>query len=537
MKGRYLHAVLLSGLVLGSLALFIHPNQREGRKTVVAKRAAPAATPAEISSAISGLELGYAERLLNDAPLNPAEASVLRARFALYRGDCDEARAVLALSNALEVPVIRELSQLAEGCARAVAGAKIITDDSRGVWVRVQDDADAVWANLIADVAVRARDATGAELGIHLPRPLRIELVMDHASLSAMTGLPLEAAETTGTVAVARWGRVTMLSPRSFAKGYPWQDTLAHEITHLLVTAATRDNASLWLQEALAKHFETRWRDPRPLDDVPNQHELTHLAWLQGRSVGIENLGASIALLPSPESARIAYAEVADFLDFILHESGWPALRLLLRDLRELGIDGTNKALVSVTGYSQTDWIRRWQSALSRESVTKKSTDEPSPSLALEGEIERAQRLRLAELLTSRKAYAAALQILSQDHIADSNLPELRAIAGLATLQSAAPDKALDLMGSPTGLLGLSGNWLAIRGRALNELGRTAEAETQFNWALAFAPTDERVCCEGRSQSDGLAEKLSSLSVGSVRRPLCLAARGLAASAGQPPMD
>lgn len=537
MRGRYLHAVLLAGLALSLLAVFIHPKRQESQKITLSKPATAVTTPAEITSAISGLELSYAERLLKQVALNTAEAPILRARFALYRGDCDEARASLSLSNALEVPAVRDLSLLAEGCARVVAGANIITDDSRGVWVRVQDDADAVWVNLVADVAARARDETGAKLGINLPRPLRIELVMDHASLSAMTGLPLEAAETTGTVAVARWGRVTMLSPRSFAKGYPWQDTLAHEITHLLVTAATRDNASLWLQEALAKHFETRWRAPRPLDDVPDQHALTQLAWLQGRSVGIENLGASIALLPSPESARIAYAEVSDFLDFILRESGWPALRLLLRDLRELGIDGTNQALISVTGYSQSDWIKRWRSALSRESVTKKINDEIAPGLISEVEIERARRLRLAELLTSRKAYAAAIEMLAQERVADSKLSELRATAGLAMLQQGAPDKALEVIGSPTGLLGLSGNWLALRGRALVELDRKTEADTFFNWALAFAPTDERVCCEGRSQSDGLAENVSSLSIGSVRRPLCVAARGLAASAGQPPID
>jgi len=537
MRGRYLHVVLLSGLVLGLFALVIHPRRQDSPKVAAVKPPADVATAGEISSAISGLELNYAERLMKDAPLNGAEALVLRARFALYRGDCDEARAIISMSNASEVPAIRELSLLAEGCARAVAGSKIITDDSRGVWVRVQDDADAVWVNLVADVAARARDVTGVELGIRLPRPLRIELVMDHASLSAMTGLPLEAAETTGTVAVARWGRVTMLSPRSFAKGYPWQDTLAHEITHLLVTAATRDNASLWLQEALAKHFETRWRPARPLDDVPDQHELTHLAWLQGSSVGIENLGASIALLPSPESARIAYAEVSDFLDFILRESGWPALRLLLRDLRELGMDGTNRALVSVTGYSQSDWIKRWRAALSRESVTKKISDEIAPGLITEVEIDRARRLRLAELLTSRHAYGAVIQLLAQDRVAQSNLPELRATAGLATLQQGAPDKALELLGLPAGLLGLQGNWLALRGRALFELNRKTEAESLFDWALAFAPTDERVCCEGRSQSDGLAEGTASLFVGSLRRPLCLAARGLAASAGQPPID
>ena len=48
-----------------------------------------------------------------------------------------------------------------------------------------------------------------------------------------MTGLPYESAQTTGTVAVAKWGRVTLLSPRASHHGYAWRDTIAHELTHL----------------------------------------------------------------------------------------------------------------------------------------------------------------------------------------------------------------------------------------------------------------------------------------------------------------
>ena len=48
-----------------------------------------------------------------------------------------------------------------------------------------------------------------------------------------MTGLPYESAKTTGTVAVAKWGRVTLLSPRASPHGYAWRDTMAHELTHL----------------------------------------------------------------------------------------------------------------------------------------------------------------------------------------------------------------------------------------------------------------------------------------------------------------
>ncbi len=84
-----------------------------------------------------------------------------------------------------------------------------------------------------------------------------------------MTGLPEQAARTTGTVAVAKWGRVTMISPRATDRGYPWLDTLAHEMTHLALSRGTRDKAPLWLQEGVAKREETRWRIEEPLDDVP----------------------------------------------------------------------------------------------------------------------------------------------------------------------------------------------------------------------------------------------------------------------------
>lgn len=535
MKGRLLHGLLLAGLAAGIGGLLIHPYRAETSKGTALLPSPQQASPAEVMSAINALELNRAQDLLSTIALGRAESAGLRARLALYKGDCDEARAILTAASANQGQSYHDGLELAEGCARAVAGAKIITDNSRAVWVRIQDDADESWVHMVADVAARARDATGARLGVALPRPLRIELVMDHASLSALTGLPLEAAETTGTVAVARWGRVTMLSPRSFAKGYPWQDTLAHEITHLLVTAATRDNAPLWLQESLAKHFETAWRPKRPLDDVPNAHALTRSAWQQGRSVGIEGLGASIALLPSPESARIAYAEVYDFLDFIAGKAGWPAVRLLLRELRDLGTDGP--ALSSVTGYSEKEWILRWRVSLSNERSTKGESPDVANGAISESDIDIARRTRLSELLGSRLNWAAVDRMLASVHVADSERPDLRAIAGLAKLEQGLSEPALQVLGTPESLAVLQGEWLALRGRALREHGETSEAESFFSLAFAYAPTAERVCCEGHNQSDSLASDLTGLFMDPTRRPLCLAARGLIASAGHPPID
>jgi hypothetical protein len=243
-----------------------------------------------LSDAITEIDLERARRLLDAASGDATVLALERARLAIYLGQCDAAAAELSVPTLAESPAGADLSALAGSCARATAAGFVIEDRERGIWVRLQDDADRTLAPFIMDTAVKARDVLGAELGIDFPRPLRIDVVRDLFSLSAVSGLPLEAAETTGTLAVARWGRVIMLSPRATDLGYPWQDTLAHEITHLLVTRATTDHAPLWLQEGIAKREESRWRAARPFDDPSWAEQTARSALLAGRSVQLPSV-------------------------------------------------------------------------------------------------------------------------------------------------------------------------------------------------------------------------------------------------------
>src|SRR5262249_61080970 len=106
-------------------------------------------------------------------------------------------------------------------------------DAARGINIRFQDESDAPLAPFLADVAAAARESLLRDLKVELPRPLRIELVRDLFTLAATTGLPESAAQPTGTVAGAPWGRATMISPRARPRGYPWADTMAAEPAHL----------------------------------------------------------------------------------------------------------------------------------------------------------------------------------------------------------------------------------------------------------------------------------------------------------------
>ncbi|HSO35363.1 MAG TPA: hypothetical protein VLT33_22695, partial [Labilithrix sp.] len=206
-------------------------------------------------------------------PNSPA-VIVAKARLALYEEDCDLAAALLARADVGQSDDGRLLADVGRGCARVIAATVVDKDDANGIIIRYQDESDRVLTPLLVDTVVKARASLGKDLGVEWKRPTRITVVRDLLSLSAMTGLPYKAAQTTGTVAVAKWGRVTLLSPRASHHGYPFRDTLAHELTHLAIAMQSRDRAPLWLHEGVARREEVRWREPGVFDDRPSPESV-----------------------------------------------------------------------------------------------------------------------------------------------------------------------------------------------------------------------------------------------------------------------
>jgi hypothetical protein len=177
---------------------------------------------------IVGLDLDAASRLLGEADPDAARVALERARLALYEMDCDAASVILSRPDVQTLDDGALLAEIARGCSRATAATTADRDDALGVDVQWQDERDAPLAPLLLDTVVRAREMLSRDLGVDWPRPTQVVVVRDSLSLSAMTGLPYASAKTTGTVAVAKWGRVTLLSPRATPHGYLWRDTVAH---------------------------------------------------------------------------------------------------------------------------------------------------------------------------------------------------------------------------------------------------------------------------------------------------------------------
>jgi hypothetical protein len=448
-----------------------------------------------LSDAITDIDLGRAQKLAAGIDSETPQFLVERGRMLLYLGDCVGSATVFSNPAATESKDGAQLAQYARTCAHATAAGFVIEDKERGIWLRLQDDADRVFAPFVFQVAAQARDRIGAELGVDLPRPLRIDMVRDLFSLSAVTGLPLENAETTGTLAVARFGRIIILSPQATRTGYHWEDTLAHELTHLLVTRATRDRAPLWLQEGIAKREETRWREARPFDPKDWAEDTAARALRHGRQVGIDKLGPSIAMLPTPEAASTAYAEVQAFMGYFIHEQGEGALRLLFADLKGLPVEDANSALRSVTGYDLPAWNLRWQKSLLESSLGLAMAPPSAPLLRAYDPRDLARRARLGDLLMDSGFGTEAALTLAPG--VSGGEPVYRARAARAELARHDPEQAAQRLGAETEIDGVYGPWFSLRGR-LQEKNDAKAAARSFELGLASDPLAEEVACQGR---------------------------------------
>jgi hypothetical protein len=493
-------------LALGSLAAWALP-------------APPAAS--NVSDAITEIDLARAQQLLERATGDATLLALQRARLSIYAGDCDVAAAQLSAPTLTESKEGATLAALAKSCSRATVAGFMVEDQKQGISIRFQDDADRVLAPYLIETATKARNAVAADIGIALLEPLRIDVVRDLFSLSAVSGLPLQAAETTGTLAVARWGRVIFLSPRAAPLGFPWQDTLAHEITHLVVTRASRDRAPLWLQEGVAKREESRWRPARPFDEPDWADRTARQALRNGTSVGLDQLGPSIAMLPTPEAATTAFAEVASFVKFWLGEVGTPALGLLLLDLRKTGDESADPALRSVSGYALSEWNQIWREAL-REAPPRDPREELERPAPMKDAMRLVRAVRLGDLLAERgHAPAARLEYTSALEAAPSE-PALRYRLARANLLVGDEPGFRESLGAREKMRSAHGGWLALESRALRADGRQTEAAAASEHALSLDPLLEDVACEGAVRAPGGS---APLPVDGSRRALCEAAR------------
>lgn len=350
----------------------------------------------------------------------------LEARYEFFDGDYKKALEILdqAIANAgFGDNLPQHWSMLRE----LVASTGEVTKDyvkytsPKGYFeIFVPPGKDRVLVPFAGEALDRAYDEIGEELGFRPPTPIRLEIYPQTSVLAKVSSLSEEEIRTSGTIALCKYNRLMVTSPRALLRGYGWVDTVVHEYVHYVISAKTRNRVPIWMHEGLAKYLERRWRGPDAHRLAPSSEGLLKKRLKKNDLITFEQMHPSMAKLPSQEDAAVAFAEVFTVMEYLQQEVGADAFEKLLDAVNE-GLDA-RQAFAQTIGKPFPTFEREWKAYLKTRQVPDLPDEDgyeeklvfkdekKSESEANQIEIPRAREyMQLGELMQARDRCKAAL--------------------------------------------------------------------------------------------------------------------------------
>jgi tetratricopeptide (TPR) repeat protein len=360
----------------------------------VAALPASAATPADVRECLAANDVPCAEAAvdaLGGGSSSDPEVLSLAAETRFYAGDYDTAYEIVQRATGAgwadkydDLGLYQRTADVMKDWGEVRRGNHVVRYRP-GVDAVLVDDAFTVLDDVERNVAPL--------IGSTPPGPTIIEIYPDGRSFVACSSLTEDDVRTTGVVALSKWSRLLVTSPRALGRGYEWQDTTAHEFIHLIVAHATNDQTPVWMQEAIARYLDNRWRDGQdhfrlsPRDQGLLADALAEIdghvppakqkaidrakAWNafhpdEQKSLphtGLVDFNAmhpSFAKLPSADMAALAYAQVSSLMSYCFAVGGEDVLLRALPRVRD-GAD-PRVALAEAAGAKsfdqlQADWL------------------------------------------------------------------------------------------------------------------------------------------------------------------------------------
>ena len=332
----------------------------------------PGGASSTVSKALELLEawdIEGAAKLANEldktAPDDPGTKFIL-GRVAFEEGEYTKAAALL--KEALGAGATHSQDyQLAIGAEAEVKG--MVVEETAHFSIRYKPGKDAALVPYAMETMEAAYSALTKDLGYEPPHKVRMEFYSSPKALARVSSLSEEAIKTTGTIALCKYNRLMVTSPRALWRGYEWQDTVTHEFTHFLVTRKSHNTVPIWLHEGIAKYSETRWRGKAgQAIDASGQAFLTR-AVKADKLISFARMHPSIALLPSQEDAALAFAEVESAISFIDEKVGMSGVRAIIDGLKAGKTD--REAVAAALGMSFDQFESQWKKSLRSRPMPK----------------------------------------------------------------------------------------------------------------------------------------------------------------------
>lgn len=224
--------------------------------------------------------------------------------------------------------------------------------------IRVKKGKDEILIGPSLDVLERSYASLVKDLKIVPSRKVLVEIYPTFEIFSASTGLSEKDVETSGTIAVCKYNRLMLTTPRVTLKGYTYKDTLCHELVHYLIYLKCGYNCPIWLHEGIAKFEEGAWRGAPKGEMTPSSEALLASALKEDRLISFERMHPSFAKLDSPYEGKLAFAEVSTAVGYIVDRGGYD---LLLKLVDEMSKEKDfNKAFKNALGEPYDKFQKKW---------------------------------------------------------------------------------------------------------------------------------------------------------------------------------
>ncbi len=219
---------------------------------------------------------------------------------------------------------------------------------------------DEVLVPYLLEALEAQRRALQEDLGYAPPGRVTVEIVETTRALTQLSTLTEEEIKTSGTIAICKFNKLMLVSPKALLHGYDWIDTAAHEYVHYVVTRRTRNNTPIWLHEGLAKYEETRWRGRGGEAFSPYSAALLKDAARRDRLITFAEMHPSMAKLPSQEAAALAFAEVVVAVEYLEKKGGASLVNRVLDLVRDgrSAEEAVSQALGQPFAAFLADWKR-----------------------------------------------------------------------------------------------------------------------------------------------------------------------------------
>jgi tetratricopeptide (TPR) repeat protein len=431
-----------------------------------------------------------------------ANIDFLRGRYGRAAEKLRQVTAKISGPFADEVKSLRDVAQSTDEVTRGFVEAK-----GKHFVIHHAPGKDEILVPYALEALDRAWEALGNDFGDKPEGLIRVEIYPEVSDLAKVSTLTLQQIETSGTIALCKFNRLMIVSPRALLTGYPWLDTLTHEYTHFIVSRVSHNSVPIWLHEGLAKFSEHRWHDGKP-SLTPMMEHLLATGLARKKLITFAEMHPSMALLPSQEETALAFAEVYTAVDYLHQTVGWRGVRQIVARLR----DGKSvpEAIQLTTEKSWTEFQNDWKSWLGSQKLKarpglvptalkfKKGKDKPDENDETDMINEEKARkfARIAGMMRMhRRNWAAAQEYeKAQAHVGPGNLQVANKLAR-TYLELGDPEKAVKTAEPALELYPDQAGPAATLGEAWMKRGDVTRAVPYLELAISISPFDPSPHC------------------------------------------